>query len=49
MKALVVGSGAGGAMTARHLASSGFDVLVLEAGRPFRPLTRKVLHMRGSG
>ena len=45
MKALIVGSGAGGAMTARHLASSGLEVRVLEAGRPFRPLTRRVLHM----
>ncbi len=44
MRALVVGSGAGGAMAARQLASSGYEVQVLEAGRPFRPLTRKVLH-----
>jgi choline dehydrogenase-like flavoprotein len=44
MRAMVIGSGAGGAMAARHLASSGFEVQVLEAGRPFKALTRKVLH-----
>lgn len=43
MKAIVVGSGAGGATAARELAGRGFDVLVLEAGRPFRPLDRRVL------
>lgn len=36
-KAIVIGSGAGGAMAARMLAQD-FDVTVLEAGRPFKPL-----------
>ena len=36
--AIVVGSGAGGAAVAKDL-QGGFDVLVLEAGREFRPLT----------
>lgn len=43
MKAIVVGSGAGGATAARELAAHGFEVLVLEAGRPFRPLDRRLL------
>ena len=42
MKAIVVGSGAGGATAARELASKGFEVLILEAGKPFSPLTHKV-------
>jgi choline dehydrogenase-like flavoprotein len=42
MKAIVVGSGAGGATAARHLASNGFEVTILEAGQPFSPLTHKV-------
>ena len=42
MKAIVVGSGAGGAMAASELARRGFEVTILEAGDPFRPLTRKV-------
>ena len=37
-KAIVIGSGAGGAMTARML-SNHFDVTVLEAGRSFKPLS----------
>lgn len=36
-KAIVIGSGAGGAMAAKMLAAH-FDVTVLEAGRAFRPL-----------
>jgi choline dehydrogenase-like flavoprotein len=40
MKAIVVGSGAGGATAARELQSKGFEVLVLEAGPPFKPFTR---------
>jgi len=36
-KAIVIGSGAGGAMAARMLAND-FDVTVLEAGRAFKPL-----------
>jgi choline dehydrogenase-like flavoprotein len=42
MKAIVVGSGAGGAVAARELAQSGFEVTILEAGKPFSPLTHKV-------
>jgi choline dehydrogenase-like flavoprotein len=37
---VVVGSGAGGATAARELTERGFEVTVLEAGDPFRPLTR---------
>lgn len=44
MRHVVVGSGASGAMVALHLSSHGHQVLVLEAGRPFRPITRKVRH-----
>ena len=43
MKAIVVGSGAGGATAARELAVHGFEVLVLEAGRPFHPMDRRLL------
>jgi choline dehydrogenase-like flavoprotein len=43
MKAIVVGSGAGGATAARELAAQGFEVQVLEAGRSFRPLDRRLL------
>ena len=42
MKAIVVGTGAGGATAARELANKGFEVLMLEAGHPFNPLTHKV-------
>ena len=42
MKAIVVGSGAGGAVAARELAKNGFEVIILEAGKPFSPLTHKV-------
>ncbi len=37
-KVVIIGSGAGGAMTAHMLANS-FDVTVLEAGHAFKPLT----------
>ena len=40
-RALVVGSGAGGAMVARELQGT-FDVTVLEEGREFRPVRRDV-------
>ena len=42
MKAIVVGSGAGGATAARKLAQNGYEVTLLEAGKPFSPLTHKV-------
>jgi choline dehydrogenase-like flavoprotein len=42
MKAIVVGSGAGGAIAARELTQKGFEVILLEAGKPFTPLTHKV-------
>ena len=42
MKAIVVGSGAAGATIARELQSKGFDVLILEAGFPFKAFTRQV-------
>lgn len=41
-KAIVVGSGAGGCMAAKELASLGMDVIVLEAGREFRPFAWNV-------
>lgn len=42
MKAIVVGSGAGGATVARKLQSNGFNVNILEAGSPFKPFTRNI-------
>jgi choline dehydrogenase-like flavoprotein len=42
MKAIVVGSGAGGATAAHKLANNGFEVLMLEAGQPFNPLTHRI-------
>ena len=39
-RAIVVGSGAGGAAAARELAGQ-FDVTVLEAGQPFRPFAMR--------
>ena len=42
MRAIVVGTGAGGATAARELARSGLEVVVLEAGGKFRPFTRKL-------
>ncbi len=40
MKAIVVGSGAGGSTAALELTLKGFEVTVLEAGKPFKPFTR---------
>lgn len=42
MKAIVVGTGAGGATAARELALKGFEVLILEAGKEFKPFTRRL-------
>lgn len=42
MKAIVVGTGAGGATAARELANKGFEVLILEAGGEFKPFTRRI-------
>jgi len=42
MRAIVVGSGAGGATAARELQSRGFEVIILEAGPPFKPFTRNI-------
>ncbi len=40
MRAIVVGTGAGGATAARELSNKGFDVIILEAGEPFKPFRR---------
>ncbi len=42
MKAIVVGTGAGGATVARELAIQGYEVLILEAGGEFKPFTRRL-------
>ena len=42
MKAIVIGTGAGGATAARELALKGFEVLILEAGGEFKPFTRRL-------
>jgi choline dehydrogenase-like flavoprotein len=42
MKAIVVGTGAGGATAARELVNKGFEVLILEAGGEFKPFTRRI-------
>jgi hypothetical protein len=51
LKAIVVGSGAGGAVVACELANKGFEVTILEAGKPFSPLTHMISRLsslRGS-
>lgn len=40
MRAIVVGTGAGGATAARELANKGFEVVILEAGESFKPFRR---------
>ncbi|HML05496.1 MAG TPA: GMC family oxidoreductase N-terminal domain-containing protein [Methanobacterium sp.] len=40
MRAIVVGTGAGGATAARELASAGYEVIILEAGKEFKPFRR---------
>jgi len=47
MKAIVVGSGAGGATAARELALNGHEVTMIEAGRGFRPFTRHLFWASG--
>lgn len=42
MRAIVVGSGVGGATAARELSRRGHEVVVLEAGERFKPFTRRV-------
>jgi choline dehydrogenase-like flavoprotein len=42
VRAVVVGTGAGGATAARELALNGWEVLVLEDGGPFKPFTRNI-------
>ncbi|MEN6329911.1 MAG: FAD-dependent oxidoreductase [Methanobacteriaceae archaeon] len=42
MRAIVVGTGAGGATAARELQSNGFEVCILESGPPFKPFTRNL-------
>ncbi|XHH09101.1 MAG: GMC family oxidoreductase N-terminal domain-containing protein [Candidatus Bathyarchaeia archaeon] len=42
MKAIVVGSGTGGSVAASELARNGFEVTLLEEGKPFKPLTHKI-------
>jgi choline dehydrogenase-like flavoprotein len=42
LRAIVVGSGAGGATAARELRARGMEVTLLEAGSPFRPFTRRI-------
>ncbi len=42
MRAIVVGSGAGGATAARDMVMRGMEVVVLEAGAKFKPFTRRV-------
>jgi choline dehydrogenase-like flavoprotein len=42
MRVVVVGSGAGGATAARELQTRGHQVTVLEAGKEFKPFTRRL-------
>ncbi len=37
MKAIIVGSGAGGGTAALELTLNGYEVTILEAGKPFKP------------
>jgi len=40
MKVVIVGSGSGGATAALELSLKGYDVTILEAGKPFKPFPR---------
>ncbi len=42
MRAIVVGSGAGGATIARELSQKGMEVIILESGGHFKPFTRRL-------
>lgn len=42
MRAIIVGSGAGGATIARELSQKGMEVIILEAGGDFKPFTRRL-------
>ncbi|MEL7671044.1 GMC family oxidoreductase N-terminal domain-containing protein [Methanobacterium sp.] len=46
MRAIVVGTGAGGATAARELVNAGFEVIILEAGKEFKPF-RRLLQVAG--
>jgi choline dehydrogenase-like flavoprotein len=46
MRAIVVGTVAGGATAARELANAGFEVIILEAGKEFKPF-RRLLSLAG--
>ena len=47
--AIIVGSGAGGGMSAYHLTRSGMKVLMLEAGRDYDPRVETPMsHMNSS-
>ncbi len=39
MRAIIVGSGAGGATIARELSKNGIEVIILEAGGDFKSFT----------
>jgi len=45
VRAVVIGSGAGGATAARQLALHGIKTIVLEAGKSFKPLTHQITKM----
>ena len=47
MRAVVVGSGAGGATAARELVANGMDVVLLEEGGPFKPYSRSLTLAHG--
>lgn len=42
MRAIIVGSGAGGATIARELSQKGMEVIILESGGHFKPFTRRL-------
>jgi choline dehydrogenase-like flavoprotein len=40
LRAIIIGTGAGGAVAARELTLKGFEVIILDAGESFKPFTR---------